>query len=63
MQADELPQQYIDSLAELLLELAEQSIPVDGCTRCGSDDVNHRYQGQPYCELCRGCYDTNKQEE
>jgi hypothetical protein len=58
MQTDELPQPYIDSLAELLLELAEQELPVDGCTRCGSDDVTHTHNGQPYCELCRGTYDT-----
>lgn len=57
MQADELPRQYIDSLAELLLELAEQELPVDGCTRCGSDDVSHHHNGKPYCELCRGTYD------
>jgi hypothetical protein len=58
MQADELPQPYIDSLAELLLELAEQELPVDGCARCGSDDVTHMHQGRPYCEVDRGTYDT-----
>jgi hypothetical protein len=55
MQAEDVPQHCIEALAELLLELAESGQP-DGCTRCGSDDVNHTHNGQPYCELCRGCY-------
>jgi hypothetical protein len=55
MQAEDVPQHCIEALAELLLDLAEHKQP-DGCTRCSSDDVTHTHNGQPYCELCRGCY-------
>ena len=55
---EQVPQYFIETLAALLLELAGHGQP-DGCTRCSSVDVNHLHQGQPYCELCRGCYDEN----
>jgi hypothetical protein len=55
MQAEELPQDHIDALAVVLLDLAEQGAPAECCSRC-SDDANHTFQGRPYCELCRGCY-------
>lgn len=55
MQADELPQEYIDALAELLLDLPSEELPTY-CTRCSRTDVTHNYEGQPYCELCRDTY-------
>jgi late competence protein required for DNA uptake (superfamily II DNA/RNA helicase) len=55
MQAEELPQEYIDALAELLLELSSDELPTY-CTRCSRSDVTHNYNEQPYCERCRNCY-------
>ena len=57
MSDEELPQACIDALAELLLELAEQGPPAECCTRC-TNEANHPHDQKPYCELCRGCYDT-----
>ena len=58
MSADELPQHCIDILAELLLQHAEtEELPVTQCSR-DSNEANHNHDEQPYCELCRNCYDT-----
>ena len=57
MQAEELPQECIDALAELLLDLPSDELPTY-CTRCSRSDVTHNYNEQPYCERCRNCYDT-----
>jgi hypothetical protein len=58
MQADSLPQNCIEALADLLLDLPEP----EHCIRCGSPDVTHYHQQQPYCELCRGCWDTSPEK-
>jgi hypothetical protein len=57
MQSDELPQHCIDALAELLLDQAEQGPPAETCCR-DSNEATHYYDGLPFCELCRGCYDS-----
>lgn len=56
MQADELPQECIEVLADLLLDLPSDELPTC-CTRC-SNIATHIHDEQPYCELCRNCYDT-----
>jgi hypothetical protein len=61
MQADDVPQHAIDALAELLLDMADQELTAECCSLC-SNDADHLHEGQPFCDLCRECYDSLPQE-
>jgi hypothetical protein len=60
MQA-ELPQHAIEALAVFLIDMADRGLPpAECCSRC-SNEADHLHQGQPYCDLCRGCYPDHQE--
>lgn len=49
------PDTAIEHLAQFLLEVSAEHPIAAECVRCGQEP-SHHHKGQPYCELCRGCY-------